>query len=74
MEYLLNLFSNAQQALFEALVQPLIFAMGLTNFLEDGYTATGWLLVLEYPNSPKTMPPERTPVMASTSPTSHFQY
>ena len=45
MEYLLNLFSNAQQALFEALVQPLIFAMGLTNFLEDGYTATGWLLV-----------------------------
>lgn len=45
METLLNLFSNAQQALFEALVQPLIFAMGLTNFLEDGYTATGWLLV-----------------------------
>ncbi len=45
METLLNLFSNTQQTLFEALVQPLIFAMGLTNFLEDGYTATGWLLV-----------------------------
>jgi sterol desaturase/sphingolipid hydroxylase (fatty acid hydroxylase superfamily) len=27
------------------LVQPLMFALGLGNLLEDGYRATGWLLV-----------------------------
>ncbi len=34
-----------QQVLFEAVVQPLMFAAGLSNLLEDGYRATGWLLV-----------------------------
>ena len=41
----LDLFAAAQQALFEALVQPLLFHTGLGNLLEDGYRATGWLLV-----------------------------
>jgi sterol desaturase/sphingolipid hydroxylase (fatty acid hydroxylase superfamily) len=38
-------FGNVQQALFEALVQPLVYALGMGNLLEDAYTATGWLLV-----------------------------
>jgi sterol desaturase/sphingolipid hydroxylase (fatty acid hydroxylase superfamily) len=38
-------FGQAQQALFEAVVQPLMFWAGLGNLLEDGFTATGWLLV-----------------------------
>ena len=41
----LNAFGDAQQAAFEGLVQPLLFALGLGNLLEDGYRATGWLLV-----------------------------
>ena len=39
------LFGQTQQALFEAVVQPLLFAAGLGNLLEDGYGATGWLIV-----------------------------
>jgi sterol desaturase/sphingolipid hydroxylase (fatty acid hydroxylase superfamily) len=38
-------FSYAQQWLFESVVQPLVFAAGMGNLLEDAYTATGWLLV-----------------------------
>jgi sterol desaturase/sphingolipid hydroxylase (fatty acid hydroxylase superfamily) len=38
-------FGQAQQALFEAVVQPLMFWAGLGNLLEDGFSATGWLLV-----------------------------
>jgi sterol desaturase/sphingolipid hydroxylase (fatty acid hydroxylase superfamily) len=45
MEALAELFSNAQQGLFETLVQPLAFALGLGHRLEDAYNATGWLLV-----------------------------
>ena len=45
MNALENAFSAAQQWLFEAAVQPLMFAAGLGNLLEDGYAATGWLLV-----------------------------
>jgi len=41
----LDLFHDAQQALFEGAVQPLLFVVGLGNLLEDGYRATGWLLV-----------------------------
>ncbi len=40
-----RLFGELQQALFEQLVQPVLFQTGLGNFLEDGYDATGWLLV-----------------------------
>lgn len=39
------LFSDAQGWVFEHLLQPLMFGMGLGNFLEDGFDATGWLLV-----------------------------
>ena len=42
---LTDTFANAQQWLFEALVQPLMFELGLASVLEDGYDATGWLLV-----------------------------
>jgi sterol desaturase/sphingolipid hydroxylase (fatty acid hydroxylase superfamily) len=45
MQWLGNLFSAGQQWLFEAVVQPLMFVAGLGNLLEDGYAATGWLLV-----------------------------
>jgi sterol desaturase/sphingolipid hydroxylase (fatty acid hydroxylase superfamily) len=37
-------FLAAQAAVFEA-VAPALFAMGLGNLLEDGYAATGWLLL-----------------------------
>ncbi|TFY96462.1 sterol desaturase family protein [Ramlibacter rhizophilus] len=45
MDTLDTLFSAAQQWLFEAAVQPLMFGLGLGNILEDGFAATGWLLV-----------------------------
>ena len=45
MDWLETLFSAAQQGLFEGAVQPLMFLLGLGNLLEDGYAATGWLLV-----------------------------
>ena len=38
-------FSAVQQKFYESLVQPLMFWAGLGNLLEDGYDATGWLLV-----------------------------
>lgn len=38
-------FAQAQQALFEGVVQPIAFALGMGNLLEDAYNATGWLLV-----------------------------
>jgi len=41
----LDWFGDAQQALFEGLVQPLLFRAGQGNLLEDGFDATGWLLV-----------------------------
>jgi hypothetical protein len=37
-------FGAAQQWLFEAAVQPVMFALGLGGW-KDGYAATGWLLV-----------------------------
>jgi sterol desaturase/sphingolipid hydroxylase (fatty acid hydroxylase superfamily) len=45
MDWFDAVFSAAQQWLFETLVQPAMFALGLGHLLEDGYTATGWLLV-----------------------------
>ncbi|MGC1175633.1 sterol desaturase family protein [Polaromonas sp.] len=40
-----NGFSLVQQVLFEAVVQPALFALGMGNLLEDGYEATAWFLV-----------------------------
>jgi sterol desaturase/sphingolipid hydroxylase (fatty acid hydroxylase superfamily) len=45
MDVLTDLFGQVQQALFEGLVQPLMFALGMGNLLEDAFVATGWLLV-----------------------------
>lgn len=45
MQWILDIFASAQQWLFESAIQPIMFSFGLGNFLEDGYTATGWLLV-----------------------------
>jgi sterol desaturase/sphingolipid hydroxylase (fatty acid hydroxylase superfamily) len=42
---LVDAFSSVQQWLFESLVQPLMFSMGLGNLLEDGFTATMWLML-----------------------------
>ena len=38
-------FATAQTWLFEALVQPLVFALGLGEFVEEAFTATEWVLV-----------------------------
>ncbi len=45
MDFLIDAFEQLHQRLFEGLVQPLMFHAGLGNLLEDGYQATGWLLV-----------------------------
>ena len=45
MDTLSDFFSDAQQWLFEALIQPLTFALGLGSRLEDAFNATAWLLV-----------------------------
>jgi len=45
MDWIEESFSRAQQWLFESVVQPAMFAFGLGHLLEDGYAATGWLLV-----------------------------
>jgi sterol desaturase/sphingolipid hydroxylase (fatty acid hydroxylase superfamily) len=45
MEALANWFSDLQAGLFEAVVEPLAFALGLGHRLADAYSATGWLLV-----------------------------
>ena len=45
MDVLTDLFSAAQSVLFESVVQPLAFALGLGNWLELAFEGTGWLLV-----------------------------
>ena len=40
-----DLFGVVQQWLFEHAMQPVLFHLGMGNLLEDGYVATGWLLV-----------------------------
>ena len=44
-EFLTDGFSELQQQLFELLVQPLLFALGGGNLLEEAFSATGILLV-----------------------------
>jgi len=38
-------FLRAQQAVFESIVQPLLFKLGLGGLIEDAFDATGWLLI-----------------------------
>lgn len=45
MDWLDNIFSMVQAWLFETLVQPAMFALGMGNFLEDAYAATAWFMV-----------------------------
>jgi sterol desaturase/sphingolipid hydroxylase (fatty acid hydroxylase superfamily) len=45
MERLEEIFSLAQQWLFESVIEPVMFALGQGHLLEDGYAASGWLLV-----------------------------
>lgn len=39
------LFGRAQQALFEAVAQPLLYHAGLSRLAEDAFDAMGWLLI-----------------------------
>ncbi|MBU1358125.1 MAG: sterol desaturase family protein [Gammaproteobacteria bacterium] len=45
MDWLTDQFSNLQQWLFESVVQPLVYAIGLGGRVEQAFDATGWLLV-----------------------------
>jgi sterol desaturase/sphingolipid hydroxylase (fatty acid hydroxylase superfamily) len=45
MQTLDDLFALAQQWLFESAIEPAMFALGQGHLLEDGYAASGWLLV-----------------------------
>jgi sterol desaturase/sphingolipid hydroxylase (fatty acid hydroxylase superfamily) len=45
MDWFSDLFSTAQQWLFETAVQPAMFALGMGNLLEDAYDATAWFMV-----------------------------
>lgn len=44
-EFLSTGFDSLQQLLFEGIVQPLMFSVGLAGQLEGGFEAAGWLLV-----------------------------
>ncbi len=45
MQWIQDIFEWAQQGLFETAIQPIMYSFGLGAFLENGYEATGWLLV-----------------------------
>ena len=45
MDTFIDAFSWMQQSLFEALVQHLVFALGLAHLLDKAYEGTGWLVV-----------------------------
>ena len=44
-DWLTDQFAALQQWLFEAAVQPLVYAVGLGGRVEEAFDATGWLLV-----------------------------
>jgi len=44
-DWLSDHFADLQQWLFETVVQPLVYAMGLGARVEEAFDATGWLLV-----------------------------
>ena len=45
MDWLTGIFTNAQAGLFEAVVQPLLFTLGMGSLLEDAYGATAWFMM-----------------------------
>ncbi|MFG6433144.1 sterol desaturase family protein [Roseateles sp. LYH14W] len=45
MDWLSNTFDAMQLALYENVVQPVVFGLGFGNLLEDAFDATGWLLL-----------------------------
>jgi sterol desaturase/sphingolipid hydroxylase (fatty acid hydroxylase superfamily) len=45
LDWFSSVFSSSQQWLFETMVQPVMFALGMGNLLEDAFGATAWLLV-----------------------------
>ncbi len=45
MDTLIDLFARLQQTLFEGVVQPVMFQLGMANLLEDAFAGTGWLLM-----------------------------
>jgi sterol desaturase/sphingolipid hydroxylase (fatty acid hydroxylase superfamily) len=44
-DWISNTFDSLQQALYENIVQPIVFSLGFGNLLEDAFDATGWLLL-----------------------------
>ncbi len=44
-DFAIELFQRLQQALFEGLVQPLLYSLGMANLSEDAFEGTGWLLM-----------------------------
>ena len=45
MDTLIQLFDDAQQVLFEYIIQPVLFKFGMASMIEDAYGGTMWLLV-----------------------------
>jgi sterol desaturase/sphingolipid hydroxylase (fatty acid hydroxylase superfamily) len=44
-DWIANTFDSLQLWLYESVVQPVVFALGFGNLLEDAFDATGWLLL-----------------------------
>jgi len=44
-DWISNTYDLLQQLLYESLIQPVLFALGFGNLLEDAFDATGWLLL-----------------------------
>ena len=45
LDFVVSLYSQAQQLLFEEILVPLLFAAGMANFLEDAQVASGWFVM-----------------------------
>jgi sterol desaturase/sphingolipid hydroxylase (fatty acid hydroxylase superfamily) len=44
-DWISDTFDAVQLALYESVVQPVVFGLGFGNLLEDAFHATGWLLL-----------------------------